>query len=42
VVIPNGLPTDKDTQKKVVWTDDTMKKEDLEKHLKEQPQAKNA
>jgi hypothetical protein len=33
LVLPNGLPTSKDHQKKVVWTNDTIKKSDLEKHL---------
>lgn len=34
LVIPNGLPTSKDTQKKVVWTDNTVEKDWLERYFK--------
>ncbi len=33
VIIPNGLPTDQDQQKKVIRTDETLSEEDLEAHL---------
>jgi hypothetical protein len=35
LMVPNGLPTNSDTQKKVVWTDDTMKKDELARYLKQ-------
>src|SRR5262249_738821 len=35
VVLPNGLPTGGDSQKRVVWTDDTINKEELETHLEQ-------
>ena len=37
MVGPNGLPTEKDNQKKVVWTDDTLQKKELDGYIK-QPQ----
>jgi len=33
IVLPNGLPTNRNTQKKIVWTDETMPKDDLEYYL---------
>ena len=33
LIIPNGLPTEQDNQKKVVSTDDTVAKEELTDHL---------
>jgi len=35
VVIPNGFPTKEDMQKRVVWTDETISKDQLEAHIKE-------
>jgi hypothetical protein len=35
VVLPNGLPTAQDTQKRVVWTDETLRKAELEAYIKE-------
>jgi hypothetical protein len=35
LMIPNGLPTDQDVQKNVVWTDDTIPKEDLDAYLED-------
>jgi len=33
VILPNGLPEDADTQKKVVGTEKTISREELERHL---------
>jgi hypothetical protein len=33
IILPNGLPSNRDTQKRIVWTDDTMPKDDLEYYL---------
>lgn len=33
VILPNGLPTDEDVQKRVVGTDKTISREELERHL---------
>ncbi|HXF64283.1 MAG TPA: DUF2795 domain-containing protein [Caldilineaceae bacterium] len=35
LLIPNGLPTEQDTQKRVVWTDERIDKGELEAYLKE-------
>lgn len=32
-VLPNGLPDDRDTQKKIITTDNTVGKEELERYL---------
>jgi len=34
LIVPNGLPTEDDNQKKVVSTDDTVAKDELTDHLK--------
>lgn len=33
VMLPNGLPTEGDPQKKVVWTENTLAEDDLENYL---------
>ncbi len=33
LIVPNGLPDDSDNQKKVVSTDDTVARDELEDHL---------
>lgn len=35
MVIPNGLPTRSDHQKRVVWTGNSIKRDELEQYLKE-------
>ncbi len=35
LIVPNGLPTEQDNQKKVVSTDETVGKDELKKHLKQ-------
>jgi hypothetical protein len=34
VVLPNGLPTTRDHQKRVVWTNESIGKQELEQHLR--------
>jgi hypothetical protein len=34
LMVPNGLPTEQDNQKKVVWTDDTLQKKELDGYIK--------
>ena len=35
LVLPNGLPTSRDHQKRVVWTDETIGKQELEHYLQD-------
>lgn len=34
LMVPDGLPTEQDNQKKVVWTDDTLQKKELDGYLR--------